>query len=92
MSDKRRPPSVRPGPLPTREPNPNPGDRQVIFHFDAAVPATSVTVSERSAAAVYEEVGYAWNNPDRQMWTFTDDGGRPLLLINLGKVRAVEIR
>lgn len=92
MSDKRRPPSVHPGPLPAREPIPNPDERRVIFHFDTAVPATSVTISESELRSVRDSVGHAWSNRDGQMWTVTDDQGRPVLLINLGKVRAVEIR
>lgn len=91
MSDKRRPPSIRPG-LAPREPIPTPGMRQVVFHFDTAVPATSVTIDEAQLAKIQEVAEAAWRVSAGASFTVNDDAGQPLLVINMGKVRAVEFR
>jgi len=92
MSEKRRPPSLRPGPaLPEREPIPNPGDRRVVFYFDTGGDV-GVTVPESEIAPLTEAVARAWNGLEPQTFTFTDDHGRPTVMVHLGKLRAVEVR
>lgn len=91
MSEKRRPASLHRGPLPEREPIPSPGDRRVVFHFDTGGDV-GVTLPESEIEPLRESVGEAWNSPQGQMFTISDEDGRPFLLVHLGKVRAVQLR
>lgn len=92
MSDKRRPPSVRPGPLPAREPNPipPPGQVRVVVHFDTGGSADFLTGQEGLQRLV-EAVGRAWDRSPEPMFVVTRPDGTPTLLIHLGKLRAVEL-
>lgn len=91
MNEKRRPPNLRPGPLPAREPNPNPDWCTVIFHFDEGGPADA-SFPRSALPGIHESLGIAWNSPGGQMFTVADEDGNPHLMVNLGKVRAVEVR
>jgi hypothetical protein len=81
--------SIRRGPAPVA-PELRPGERRVVFHFDTGGEA-GVNFPESEIEEIRRGVGQAWNSSQGQMFTISRDDGTPSLLVNLAKVRIVEI-
>lgn len=89
MNEKRRPPSLHRGPAPV-EPDPRPGYRRIVFHFEHGGEPVSVSVLETDLPGLREFTSQAWS-VDRGMYAIDSDDGQSVL-INMAKVRTVEIR
>lgn len=91
MNDKRRPPSLHRGPAPEGPEPEKPGCRRATFYFDQGGDV-STTIDDAAIASLEEFTTQAWGGVGGQTYIITSEDGTPKVLVNLSKVRLVEIR